>query len=1523
MDAAMPAPLSPQASLSQINPPTPPSDPAMDIDSEEKQELIFDFDLKNMSAPEESRVYSPWRLLGGFKWRLLIFPRGNQIESDMSVYLECGGPADDASLASTTQEPAAAKTSSPDMRTSMQKKTAIAMTAAVDPSGKTKIEANALMDITTNNSAAQRTEDEPMTAPTVDNVEEDINRIQSNPSSRTDVIDATGKVHVPSPDDMPPAVVAPRYPKKSKEPAPHPVVPQSWTRPARFWLSIRPTARTPPRAMGVSKETSHIFREKETDWGFREFCPLARIAKDFLHDENGTVWIDVRIRLQDASPDSMFNTATWDSRKSTGYVGFKNQGATCYMNSLLQTLYMLGAFRRAVYNMPLPNAEDEAAGGSKMSYALQKVFYELQYSTATVKTKTLTESFGWDNTDAFTQHDVQELNRILCDHLEERMKKIAPGQPNTISQLFEGKILNYIECVNVEYKSTREESFYDLSLNVKGCRNIYESFDKYCEVEMMDGDNKYRADGFADLQEAKKGVKFLRLPPVLQLHLKRFEYDFHRDAMVKINDRFEYAIEIDLSPYVDKSDGKDIYVLHSVLVHVGDVNGGHYYVFIRPTTKSSIDPESNEPPANTRATWYKFDDDSVTAALEDNAVTENFGSGGERDTSNLTNSRLHDDMVNSNATNDLNGTHTPPHQVYHQARVRNYASRRVSNAYMLQYIRKDQAEELLLSAKDSDVPKSLASRISSEQAEEDRRRRDHAEQHLFMTVAVATDEYLADFHGVDFIDWSKVKQVRVKRAMLLKELKQSLQDNGLVINAKRMRLWRCEMRQNDSVRPETLLANGVDDSPIAEPGRDYYLHHGQYGLGYQTRYGHLGDDMLKLYVEDFMSPFCFGAGDSFSRSVANLKARNDTERALPSNASTVSPSEEQNEITLSAEGNGTAMKGRTPSSLETSCLSSVSECDGRLETDSKGLSDSSGFSSAKKIDETNCAENESDLHLVGGEMLLFFKRYIPSPVPRLDWAGHCIMDRRVAVRQLLPILRQSVHARRELFPSTPPLDPSAELVLYEEWSAEKISELDFDSKFEKLQIPLGNCKAGDIIVFMNRSSSVASREVPVDRERICSGNAFRLPSKLPESGYNPLLPLGGRPLLTPVEYYGYLQMRFKVEFKNRFPPVCSVDGDGSGLVLELLRQDTYSDVRRILACALGDDCDADHLRFFSHDFHRDGPSLEPVRNLDTDEIQRMLASQTLGSVGPGEYRTLWYERTEYAISEYQKKEEVRIMWRPDGGAHSTPVDGMSLSPDTSPANAAPPKSLLESCSRDLMADDGNESELAANQGVPQGDRLSSVEREISRAFSVLIPFGSLYDDVAAEVRAKVGLDESVGIRLAEVRNFRISQFLDLSNPINRSMSAGFVTAEFGTELRAEPISDEELADVGNADVIQVSVSHMAKDSKQRAWRGPTYFGVPFVLRINKEGETVGSIRDRIRRRLGVPDEVFSTWKLAEVSQARSVYLEDPERIWSPDHKNHGGVEICALAIEHHGSVPTKKPSAASTRYADKPLKIRG
>jgi len=75
--------------------------------------------------------------------------------------------------------------------------------------------------------------------------------------------------------------------------------------------------------------------------------------------------------------------------------------------------------------------------------------------------------------------------------------------------------------------------FIDISLNVRDCKNIYESFNQYTEEELMEGENKYMAEG-RGLQNAKKGIRFISFPSVLFLQLKRFEYDYDRDVMAKV-----------------------------------------------------------------------------------------------------------------------------------------------------------------------------------------------------------------------------------------------------------------------------------------------------------------------------------------------------------------------------------------------------------------------------------------------------------------------------------------------------------------------------------------------------------------------------------------------------------------------------------------------------------------------------------------------------------------------------------------------------------------------------------------------------------------------------------------------------------------------------------------------------------------------------------------------------------------------------------------------------------------------------
>lgn len=83
-----------------------------------------------------------------------------------------------------------------------------------------------------------------------------------------------------------------------------------------------------------------------------------------------------------------------------------------------------------------------------------------------------------------------------------------------INHLFEGHTFNFVECINVDYKSTRKESYMDLQLDVKGCKNVYDSFVKYTEVEKLDGQNQYKAEGH--------GLQVVHLPISTTLQCGQF-----------------------------------------------------------------------------------------------------------------------------------------------------------------------------------------------------------------------------------------------------------------------------------------------------------------------------------------------------------------------------------------------------------------------------------------------------------------------------------------------------------------------------------------------------------------------------------------------------------------------------------------------------------------------------------------------------------------------------------------------------------------------------------------------------------------------------------------------------------------------------------------------------------------------------------------------------------------------------------------------------------------------------------------
>jgi hypothetical protein len=110
-------------------------------------------------------------------------------------------------------------------------------------------------------------------------------------------------------------------------------------------------------------ETQHTFSATETDWGFTQFLPLSDVTP-----ERGYVGADDAVTLRATIRVQRDERYSYDSRAETGHVGLKNQGATCYMNSLLQYLFHVPALRKAVYHMPTAESDEP---GSCMPLALQ------------------------------------------------------------------------------------------------------------------------------------------------------------------------------------------------------------------------------------------------------------------------------------------------------------------------------------------------------------------------------------------------------------------------------------------------------------------------------------------------------------------------------------------------------------------------------------------------------------------------------------------------------------------------------------------------------------------------------------------------------------------------------------------------------------------------------------------------------------------------------------------------------------------------------------------------------------------------------------------------------------------------------------------------------------------------------------------------------------------------------------------------------------------------------------------------
>ncbi|CAB5388507.1 unnamed protein product [Rhizophagus irregularis] len=500
----------------------------------------------------------------------------------------------------------------------------------------------------------------------------------------------------------------------------------------------------------ISYHAHHRFTAEEQDWGFTRFyssqklfTPCENRPHALIKNDSTNITAFIRV-FKDPTGVLWHNLNNYDSKKETGYVGLINQGTTGYMNTFLQLLYCITYFRKAIYQ--IPTEDDEPT--KSVPLALQRIFYNLQISDMPVVTRELIESLGFEY---YKQLDLQEFSMILQDILKIEMK--GTKVDGTHTKLFVGKIKKYIKCINLDYESSHVEDYYDIELNVKGCKTLSDSLKNYIQEEILEGDDKYEVEGHG-LQDVKKGVIFESFPPILHLQLKRFEYDIIKDTMVKINDRFEYPMEIDLEEFLsedaDRSNSHK-YLLHGVLVFSGGaMNKGHCFAILKPEKDGK---------------WFKFDDDQVTPVIDKQVLEDNYG-----------------------------GLH-------------------FTNAYILIYIRESNVDEILSPVVPEDIPFHLRRICMEEKMVIEEQKKEKIEENL--TIKVVTTEKLKNYQGFDLANFDGAHKYMIQKGETYGAFKEKISQEFNIL-PERLRFWIFVNRRNKTIRPDFLIPESYSNTSMEE-----------------------------------------------------------------------------------------------------------------------------------------------------------------------------------------------------------------------------------------------------------------------------------------------------------------------------------------------------------------------------------------------------------------------------------------------------------------------------------------------------------------------------------------------------------------------------------------------------------------------------------------------------------------------------------------------------------------------------------
>ena len=330
-------------------------------------------------------------------------------------------------------------------------------------------------------------------------------------------------------------------------------------------------------------------------------------------------------------------------QEKTILIGLNDLDATCYMNATLECFSNVKELTEYFLSKYSYNPNDKTKKISNAYYEVIKNLWNKENNNGSYSPSTLKETLSEENP-LFTGHitnDSKNLISFLIGRLHTELNRSNSENDNNninyendqlnelktfelflqnyianynsiISQLFYGiyeirslchecKKMKYnfqiysflefpLEKINQYFNEIRKQTLNNQDVS-NPVIDIYECFEYYKKIDLMNGDNKMFCDICGKLNDAYYATSLYSAPKILILNLNRGKGGIYACNVI-------FPEELNIIDYVGYKDGPTNFELFAVIVNYGNCKiGGHFVAFC----KNRMDNN-----------WYLYDDAKVT-----------------------------------------------------------------------------------------------------------------------------------------------------------------------------------------------------------------------------------------------------------------------------------------------------------------------------------------------------------------------------------------------------------------------------------------------------------------------------------------------------------------------------------------------------------------------------------------------------------------------------------------------------------------------------------------------------------------------------------------------------------------------------------------------------------------------------------------------------------------------------------------------------------------------------------------------